>query len=88
MLAPATDADAYTLAAEPVAAGLLIVSADADGRETCTLTPEGAQVGRLLAMDRESGESVMDVLLGGTEARPEERKEVRPVASWTTGLVG
>jgi hypothetical protein len=41
------------LIAELAAAGLLTIGTDAEGQETWTLTPEGAQVARHMAMSGE-----------------------------------
>lgn len=63
-----TDPDVDALAAERVEAGLLTVGTDAEGHETWTLTPKGAQVGRLLAMGSQDGEDVLGALLDAAEA--------------------
>ena len=51
-----TDHDAETdaLIAELEAAGLLTIGTDAEGMETWTLTPQGAQVANQLAMGDEA----------------------------------
>ena len=48
-------------------AGLVTIGTDAEGHETWTLTPKGAQVGRLLAMSAEDGAAVLDALLDAAE---------------------
>jgi hypothetical protein len=45
-----TEAEVDALVAELVGAGLLTIGHDAAGKETWTLTDEGARVGRMLAM--------------------------------------
>ena len=45
--------------AEMVAAGLLTVGTDAEGRETWALTPKGAQVARQMAMSSEDAALAM-----------------------------
>ena len=55
------------LMVELAAAGLVTIGTDAEGHETWTLTPKGAQVGRRLAMSADDGQAVLDALL---DARP------------------
>ena len=59
-----TDDDIDGLARHLVAAGLLVIGADDEGRETWALTDEGARIGRMLAMGSSDAEDVLDVLLG------------------------
>ncbi len=49
--------------AELVAAGLLTIGHDAEGKETWTLTDEGARVGRMLAMKGDAAGEVLAALL-------------------------
>jgi hypothetical protein len=53
------------LAAELVTAGLLTIGTDAQGRETWTLTPGGAQVARQMAS---SEADALELLAGLTDA--------------------
>jgi hypothetical protein len=53
------------LIAELAAAGLLTIGTDAEGQETWTLTPEGAQGARQLAM---GDEATFNAILDAVEA--------------------
>jgi hypothetical protein len=53
--------------AELVEAGLLTIGHDVDGRETWTLTDEGARVGRMLAMRGDEAGEVLAALLSKGE---------------------
>lgn len=56
------------IVAELVKAGLVTLGRDAEGRETWTLTPEGASVARALAMNGEAGAAVLTALLDSVES--------------------
>ena len=57
---PTTVAEA--IVAELVEAGLLTIGHDAEGKETWTLTEEGARVGRMLAMKGDGSGEVLAAL--------------------------
>jgi hypothetical protein len=59
-----TDAEVDAIVAEMVAAGLVTVGTDAEGRETWTLTPQGAQVATQMAISSEDDAfALLDALL-------------------------
>jgi hypothetical protein len=58
-----TEAEIGAIVAELVAAGLLTIGNDAEGKETWTLTREGARVGRMLAMKGDGAGEVLAALL-------------------------
>jgi hypothetical protein len=62
-----TDDEMDGIVQELEAAGLLTIGFDADGGETWTLTPEGAQVARQLAMgDEATFNAILDAVEGRT----------------------
>jgi hypothetical protein len=62
-----SDPEMDAIFAQLEAAGLLTIGLDAEGRETWTLTPEGAQVARRLAMgDEDTINAILDAVEGGT----------------------
>ena len=61
-----TDGEMDDVVAQLRDAGLLTIGFDADGVETWTLTPEGAQVARQLAM---GDEATLNAILDAVEGR-------------------
>jgi hypothetical protein len=62
-----SDEEMDAIVAELVAASLLTVGTDAQGRETWTLTPMGAQVANQMAMSSEDDAFAMFHALWGPE---------------------
>jgi hypothetical protein len=62
-----TDEETDAIVAELRDAGLLTIATDAEGRETWTLTPAGAQVARQPAMgDEATFNAILDAVEAGT----------------------
>jgi hypothetical protein len=64
---PEHDPETDALIAEIERAGLVTIGTDAEGHETWTLTPQGAQVGRQMAMSAE--DDALDLLTALLDAR-------------------
>ena len=69
-----SDEEMDALIAEMVAADLLTVGTDAEGRETWALTPKGAQVATQMAMSSEDDalamfDALLDAAAADTSAR-------------------
>jgi hypothetical protein len=73
------------IVAELERAGLVTIGRDAEGRETWTLTPEGAAVARALAMSGEAGAAGADRAAGGGEG---VRRASAPLVTNADALVG
>jgi hypothetical protein len=70
-------AETDAIIAELEHSGLVAIGHDAEGRETWTLTPAGAQVARQMAM---GDEATFNAILDAVEAGATRREEARPRA--------